>query len=1009
MPDNSTTSRQPMPLSGEAAEALMDLGFHPVEADRSRDEKPGDWIGRYRLIELLGEGGFGAVWSAEQTEPIRREIALKLIKRGMDSREIIARFAAESQALAMMDHPNIAAVLDAGSCPNGLPYFAMELVKGEPLTTYCDSRSLSVEERIELFIPVCQAVQHAHQKAILHRDLKPSNILVTEVDGKPVPKVIDFGIAKALGAPNEAALQGSLLLTRAGVVIGTLQYMSPEQAGSVPDVDTRSDIYSLGAILYELLCGRTPDAIDETVAYDEVLRRIRTSEVVRPSHRMLDQAVASHRGGDLIRVRRAIKGDLDWIVLKALEKDRRRRYETANALALDLRRYLDQQPVTAVAPTWSYQFSKFASRNRVALAAGSIVILTLVGATVLSLSQAAEAKKARVEADASRIDAEANFGRARHAVEHYLNSVTSDPLLKGEEFRKLRKELLDTALPYYEELLKTTTRDPVVRNDRSWAFGRLGSLYREIGDHEKSFEAMSQSARTAEELVAEFPDNGSYRDILGVRYGNLSVILREMGRADEAVEMQKRSVKIAEELAKDFPDNEVFRDSLISVLFGYGRALATDGRIDEAEVVMSRSIAAREEKMKLTPPSEQSRIELARDRASLGNMLGNAAFYDRAEPHYRAALAILEELAGGSDAKTEYRIELASICHNFGYFLTWEGKKEEGLEYSRRGVELYRKLSTELTPNADCRHWLASALHSLAQVFLGLGRDEEAERTFQESLVLRQALAKEFPENAGHHQLEALTFEAMGDWRRDRKHLGQARVFYQQSVTCLERALLAMPGRADYRSALCALQDKLCQTCLDDSDPAAALTAAGRIAEIFPASWADLERAAGFSAQASEQMASGGKERESADQQTLGLMERAIEAGHPEIGSLLRDTVYDGLRDQPRFIALQESAPESVDNSPTTFTFNYSYDDPGKRVWKRDGNNWTETSPSGRVKSFKVVRRLRVDGISGTHIDLVGGGFSVFIPDKGTPLPSVLMMRNKPGPWGRLGEIGDIE
>ena len=246
MPDEPVTSRETKPLSGEAAAALMDLGFYPEEIGRSRDEQPDDRVGRYRLIELLGEGGFGAVWSAEQTEPIHREIALKLIKRGMDSREIIARFGAESQALAMMDHPNIAAVLDAGSCPDGLPYFAMELVKGAPLTTYCDSRSLSVEERTELFIPVCQAVQHAHQKAILHRDLKPSNILVAEVDGKPVPKVIDFGIAKALGTPNEVLFQASILQTRAGAVVGTLPYMSPEQAGSVPDVDTRSDIYSLG-------------------------------------------------------------------------------------------------------------------------------------------------------------------------------------------------------------------------------------------------------------------------------------------------------------------------------------------------------------------------------------------------------------------------------------------------------------------------------------------------------------------------------------------------------------------------------------------------------------------------------------------------------------------------------------------------------------------------------------------------------------------------------------------
>ena len=307
-------------------------------------EQPGDMIGPYKLIELLGEGGFGAVWRAQQNVPIRREVALKLIKPGMDSREIITRFETEKQTLALMDHPNIAGVLDAGTTDLGRPYFVMELVRGVPITEYCDAKKLTIRQRLELFIPVCQAVQHAHQKSILHRDLKPSNILVEEVDGRAVPKVIDFGIAKALGGMPEAVLQNSLARTLEGTVIGTPQYMSPEQAGAKTDIDTRSDIYTLGVILFELLTGTTPLTREQLKqsAFDQMLKLIRESESARPSSRVMPVSrvlsaevtqTCTARGTEPTRLNRMLRGDLDWITLKALEKERERRYETANALA----------------------------------------------------------------------------------------------------------------------------------------------------------------------------------------------------------------------------------------------------------------------------------------------------------------------------------------------------------------------------------------------------------------------------------------------------------------------------------------------------------------------------------------------------------------------------------------------------------------------------------------------------------------------------------------------------
>jgi WD40 repeat protein len=364
-------------------------------------EQPGDLIGRYKLVEPLGEGGFGTVWRAEQSEPIRREVALKVIKAGMDSREIIARFEAERQALALMDHPNIAGVLDAGTTDTGRPYFAMELVKGMPITEYCDTHQLSIRQRLELFIPVCRAVQHAHQKAILHRDMKPSNILVMEVDGKAVPKVIDFGIAKALGTSPEVALQVSMLQTQAGVVIGTPQYMSPEQAGATRDLDTRSDIYTLGVILFELLTGDTPLSRDSLrkAALDEVLRLVREAEPKRPSSRVMPVTDAmvqtsAERQTEPHRLSRTLRGDLDWITLKALEKERERRYGSAVALADDLERHLNHEPVEAGPPSALYRFRKLVQRNKLAVGAAAALLLMLSLGIGISTWQAVRASRA---------------------------------------------------------------------------------------------------------------------------------------------------------------------------------------------------------------------------------------------------------------------------------------------------------------------------------------------------------------------------------------------------------------------------------------------------------------------------------------------------------------------------------------------------------------------------------------------------------------------------------------
>jgi WD40 repeat protein len=386
-------------------------------------EGPGTQIGKFKILEQIGEGGFGVVYMAEQKDPVRRRVALKIIKLGMDTKQVVARFEAERQALALMDHPNIAKVLDGGcteptvdSDPHpsppvthyGRPYFVMELVKGRPITKFCDEERLSTPQRLELFIAVCRAIQHAHQKGLVHRDIKPSNILVSFVDGKPVPKIIDFGIAKAM----QHDLTDKTVFTRFHQFMGTPAYMSPEQAGTdSADIDTRSDIFSLGVVLYELLTGRTPMESRELASadYDEIRRQIREVEPMRPSNRISTLSaserttVAQSRSVDPGKLSRLVRGDLDWIVLKAMDKDRNRRYETANEFAKDLQRYLDNEPVTARKPSVAYVFQKFARRHKVALATAACFALLLTVSAGVSAAQAIKNKSLFTAAEEARL------------------------------------------------------------------------------------------------------------------------------------------------------------------------------------------------------------------------------------------------------------------------------------------------------------------------------------------------------------------------------------------------------------------------------------------------------------------------------------------------------------------------------------------------------------------------------------------------------------------------------
>src|SRR2546430_1921015 len=392
-------SGAPAQTSGGHVEGFKQM----IKLGMAAAEKAGDRIGVYKLLQQIGEGGCGVVYMAEQEEPVRRRVALKVIKLGMDTQQVIARFEAERQALALMDHPNIAKVLEAGATETGRPFFVMELVRGIKITEYCDQNTVPTADRLKLFTQVCQAIQHAHQKGLIHRDIKPSNILVTVNDGVPVPKIIDFGIAKATAGP----LTDKTLFTAFEQFIGTPAYMSPEQAEMTSlDIDTRTDIYSLGVLLYELLTGRPPFDPSELLqsGLDEMRRTIREKEPDRPSTRLSTMAegelttVAKHRHTEAPRLIHLVRGDLDWIVMKCLEKDRTRRYETANGLASDIQRHLDNDPVMARPPTNAYRIQKLVRRNRLAFTAAALVALALVLGIVASTWQAIRATRFRQQA-----------------------------------------------------------------------------------------------------------------------------------------------------------------------------------------------------------------------------------------------------------------------------------------------------------------------------------------------------------------------------------------------------------------------------------------------------------------------------------------------------------------------------------------------------------------------------------------------------------------------------------
>jgi serine/threonine protein kinase len=518
--------------------------------------------GRYTLVELIGEGGMGEVWVAKQSEPVKRKVAIKLIKTGMDSKAVLARFEQERQALALMDHPNIARVLDGGMTPTGQPFFVMDLVNGLSLTKFCDEAKLTLQQRLELFVPICQAVQHAHQKGIVHRDLKPANILVTMIDAKPVPKIIDFGVAKA----TSGRLTDESLSTHFGAVVGTLEYMSPEQAGySGDDVDTRADIYSLGVLLYELLTGLRPfDAKRlRKTALTEMIRIIKEEEPSKPSTRLsTDESLASSAALRHIEPKKLmalLRGDLDWVVMKCLEKQRERRYETANALARDIQRYLNDEPVEACPPSVTYRFKKFAKKNRTALTTAATIAFLLVAGAGVSIWQAVRANRAASAERQAKLDAEEKAtaektarqeavrqqkfaeGIAQFVCQDFLalTSVEGQDRFGGEGKEALSKDttlqqLLDRAA---QKLRTRKDLDPQIEAELCWI---IGVNFRASGEAKKAVEFLERALKLRSDVLGrDHEDTINAMNSLGVAYGSAGYPDKGLRLIEEAFKLHR--------------------------------------------------------------------------------------------------------------------------------------------------------------------------------------------------------------------------------------------------------------------------------------------------------------------------------------------------------------------------------------------------------------------------------------------------------------------------------------
>lgn len=810
---------------------------------KSMDPNLGAVLGeKYKLIQSIGEGGMGNVYLASQTQPVKRMVAVKVVKAGMDSKAILARFEAERQALAMMEHPNIAKVLDAGTTEQGRPYFVMELVKGTPITQFCDEHKLTPKERLELFLPVCEAIQHSHQKGIIHRDIKPSNVLVAMYDDHAVPKVIDFGVAKATGQ----SLTDMSIVTGFGALVGTPEYMSPEQASlNNMDIDTRSDVYSLGVLLYELLSGHTPvdrKSLEKAAIY-EILRIVRDVDAPRLSAKLssIDTLpnVAANRKTEPRKLTNIFRGELDWVLQKALEKDRTRRYATANGLARDIQRYLADEIVEARPPSAAYRLRKFVRHHKGHVLAASLVFLALIAGMVGTTWGLMRAEERRVEAEKARANeatqrgiAEANEAKAIEAKEEEARQRTladaaktraiefKDKALQAlrattsEDVEKLigeKKELTANERAYLEAIAKRWQAfaaqegtDLEARNLSGEGHFRVADLWDLLGKQEESVDALGKAEEVYSKLMEEFPTSVESSMSLASTYNNLGIRLKNLGRNEESLDKYLKGLAIQKKLTTEYPDVPYHREGLANSYSNLAVYYNAAGNSTEAIESFRQAIPLEEKLVADFPHKTTYRRNLATTYSNFGSMLMGIGKLDEAKQQCRKGLAIRENLVSEFPEQLEFVQDLAASHNNYSNILSHSGNTQESVEQVRKSIAILKKLSKDYPAIPSYSESLARSYSNLGIELTKIGKSNEAVSTYRNALEIKEVLVRTFPKVPEYQQELSVTHRKLGGLLARRDKDREALEQYRKALNVVEKLTLEYTNVPDYQRDLAA-------------------------------------------------------------------------------------------------------------------------------------------------------------------------------------------------------------